>query len=58
MTHLKQIPTNAPNGVAFTLTAHQGGIAVQNLTQGGGYYPTTGVIVITDAKVNRNKPLR
>lgn len=45
---MRQIATNAPNGIAFTLTAHQGGMAVMNLTRGGGYYPTTGIIVITN----------
>lgn len=52
---MKQIPTNAPNGIAFALTAHQGGVTAKHLTSGGGYYPTTGVIVITNEASNPNK---
>lgn len=45
---MKQIPTNAPNGVAFTITTHLNQTGATNLVSGGGWYPSTGVIVITD----------
>lgn len=52
---MKQTPTNAPNGIAFALTAHQGGVTAKHLTSGGGYYPTTGIIVITNEQTNPDK---
>ena len=52
---MKQIPTNAPYGIAFALTAHQGGVTAKHLTSGGGYYPTTGIIVIIDEHTNPDK---
>ena len=55
---MRQIATNAPNGIAFALTAHQGGVTAKHLTSGGGYYPTTGIIVIIDEHTNSDKPRR
>lgn len=51
---MKQIPTNAPNGVAFTITTHINQTGATNLVSGGGWYPSTGVIVITDNETSDN----
>lgn len=54
---MKQIPTNAPCGIAFTITTHCNQTGAINLVSGGGWYPSTGVIVITDEKTDSDKPL-
>ena len=42
-----KLPTNTTSdGAAFAVTTRSSSVSVENLTQGGGHYPSTGVIVI------------
>lgn len=41
------LPTNTTSdGTAFAVTTRSSAVSVENVTQGGRYYPSTGVIVI------------
>lgn len=34
------------DGAAFAVTTRSSAVSIENVTQGGGHYPSTGVIVI------------
>ena len=41
------LPINTTSdGTAFAVTTRSSAVSVENVTQGGGHYPSTGVIVI------------
>ena len=41
------LPSNTTyDGTAFAVTTRSSAVAIENVSQGGGHYPSTGVIVI------------
>ena len=47
------LPTNTTaDGTAFAVTTRSSSVAFENVSQGGGHYPSTGVIVIYEVADN------
>lgn len=47
------MPTNTTSdGTAFAVTTRSSAVAFENVSQGGGHYPSTGVIVIYEVADN------